>query len=71
MKKTLLILISVCGLYTNAQVGINTTEPKATLDITGSATNLTKIDGVIPPRLTGDELKAKEDIIRTVCIFFY
>ena len=60
MKKTLLILISVCGLYTNAQVGINTTEPKATLDITGSATNLTKIDGVIPPRLTGDELKAKD-----------
>lgn len=42
------------------QVGINTTSPKSTLDITGSSTNSAVPDGIIAPRLTGDQLKAKD-----------
>ena len=42
-----------------SQVGVNTTTPKATLDVVGDATNTAKLDGVIAPRLTGDQLFAK------------
>ncbi len=43
----------------SAQVGIGTTTPKATLDIAGQPTETTQLDGVIPPRITGDQLRAK------------
>ncbi|MBO9692217.1 hypothetical protein [Chryseobacterium sp.] len=42
-----------------AQVGINTGQPQATFDIVGSPSNAAKLDGLIAPRLTGVELKAK------------
>lgn len=60
MKKTLLSLIFL-GLtwYVNAQVGVGTNDPKATLDIVGEPTNVSKLDAVIPPRITGDNLYAK------------
>ncbi|MCZ2085833.1 MULTISPECIES: hypothetical protein [unclassified Kaistella] len=41
------------------QVGINNESPKANLHITKSAIT-TQPDGLITPRLTGDELKAKD-----------
>ncbi|BFO64963.1 hypothetical protein [Chryseobacterium sp. KCF3-3] len=42
-----------------AQVGININQPQATFDIVGSPSNPGKLDGVIAPRLTGIQLKAK------------
>lgn len=36
-----------------------TTSPKATLDVTGTPATATTADGIIAPRLTGDELAAK------------
>ena len=50
----LLICVSV-----QAQVGIGTTNPRTTLDITGQPTVTTQLDGVIAPRLTGNQLRAK------------
>lgn len=47
---------------TYSQIGINTENPKATLDIKSSPSDLTVIDGIIPPRLSGDELKSKETL---------
>ncbi|MDR2237704.1 MAG: hypothetical protein LBE92_16400 [Chryseobacterium sp.] len=41
-----------------AQIGINTDTPKATLDITVKKETLS-IEGLIPPRLTLEELTAK------------
>ncbi|RZJ69682.1 MAG: hypothetical protein EOO47_23880 [Flavobacterium sp.] len=59
-----MVMILVLGISTQSygQVGVNTTTPKATLDITGIPTNATVPDGIIAPRLTGDELKAKDNV---------
>ncbi len=59
MKKTLVSIALLGASLTMAQVGINTEEPKATLDVVASPGDLTKTDGFIAPRLTGDELRLK------------
>lgn len=59
MKKTLVSIALLGATLTMAQVGINTEEPKATLDVVASPGDLTKTDGFIAPRLTGDELRLK------------
>ncbi len=62
MKKILTLVMlmtgfmSVCG-----QVGINTTNPASTLDVVATKTDGTTAEGVIAPRLTGDEVKAAGD----------
>ncbi len=53
----LLVFISVNVAFT--QVGIGTTTPESTLDIVGKPTDTSILDGVIPPRITGDQLRAK------------
>lgn len=58
---TMMVLLSTITIA-NAQtgnVGINTITPAATLDVTGVATDPLKLDGIIAPRLTGNELAAK------------
>ncbi len=44
---------------TSAQVGINTVTPQATLDIMGDPSDASELDGILPPRLTGNELNSK------------
>jgi hypothetical protein len=52
--RTAVLLFSTTAF---AQVGINNTSPKATLDITAK-TNGTKPEGLIVPQLTGDQIRA-------------
>lgn len=60
MKNKLLTLTLLSfGLSLTAQVGIGTNDPKTTLDVVGSPLDINKLDGVIAPRLTGIQLKAK------------
>lgn len=60
MKKKLCILAFVsAGFMSIAQVGINTGSPQATLDVTGVPGTKTKLDGIIAPRLTGNQLRDK------------
>ncbi|CAI8706451.1 hypothetical protein [Chryseobacterium sp. IT-36CA2] len=65
MKKTILLPILLLGQYSFGQIGINTATPKATLDVMSSPSDLTKADGLIVPRLTGDELKTKDALYTT------
>lgn len=46
-------------IYTMGRVGIGVDTPAATLEVAGEAGTATVLDGIIPPRLTGDELRAK------------
>ena len=58
MKKNIILLGSlILSSVAYSQVGIDTDQPKATLDIKASPTSTTKIDGLIAPRVTGTELK--------------
>jgi len=47
------------GYNINAQVGINTSNPKSTLHVQ-KRPELTFADGIIPPRISGDSLRLKE-----------
>ena len=60
MKKILLCAAFIAASFTSiAQVGVGTTSPKATLDVVGNPSAVGTQDGVIPPRLTADQLIAK------------
>ena len=54
------LTISGTAFAQQGSVGINTSTPAATLDVVASATDLTRTDGFIAPRITGDQLKAKD-----------
>lgn len=58
MKLNLLIFVLFYAIV-NSQVGINTNNPLVTLDVVGKPDIAASIDGVAPPRITGDQLKAK------------
>lgn len=59
------LFVGVCYAQTpHRKVGINEPSPKATLHIKGQADQPTTPDGNIAPRLTGDQLKAK-DVVYT------
>lgn len=62
MKKQIIFLGLLCSGLASSQVGINTLSPKATLDIAAKTTNGTQPEGVIAPRLTGDQIKAADNI---------
>ncbi|VXB01470.1 MULTISPECIES: hypothetical protein [Chryseobacterium] len=55
----LLVVLFIMGYNINAQVGINTNNPKSTLHVQ-KRTELTFPDGIIPPRISGDSLRLKE-----------
>lgn len=60
MKKIIFTIGVLVSGAAYSQVGINTEIPKATLDVTGNPSDLSKTDGIIAPRLKGAELKAKD-----------
>lgn len=61
MKKTTLLLTSILlsGLM-YAQTGINTLSPKASLDVVAKNTDGSTVEGIIAPRLTGDQIIAAD-----------
>lgn len=59
MKKNILFISLLTSATLFSQVGINTDTPKATLDVVGSPADTSKLDGVIAPRITGNQLRLK------------
>ena len=63
MKKNIILFTALLlsGIVFS-QVGVNTNLPKATLDVVGKPTTTDAIDGIIAPRISGDQLKAKDAV---------
>ena len=59
MKKIIYLIGLISTFYAHAQVGINTTSPSTTFDVSKSSV-ATVADGVLVTRISGDELKAKD-----------
>lgn len=57
-KKFIMVMMSMVSVICFSQVGINTQVPKATLDVVSKTTDGSKPEGVIAPRLTGDQIKS-------------
>ncbi|MDR6514713.1 hypothetical protein [Chryseobacterium camelliae] len=60
MRRNLLLVTLLSAGFINAQVGINTTSPRTTLDVAPKNTDGTTAEGVIAPRLTGNQLSAAD-----------
>ncbi|UWX60632.1 hypothetical protein N0B40_19870 [Chryseobacterium oranimense] len=59
MLKKLFPAFLLVGSFGFAQVGVNTSTPNATFDVVGNPGDTSKFDGIIAPRITGDQLNAK------------
>ncbi|WP_312388845.1 hypothetical protein [Chryseobacterium sp.] len=59
MTKKLFPALLLVGSFTFAQVGFNTELPNATLDVVGNPADNSKLDGIIAPRISGDQLRSK------------
>jgi hypothetical protein len=60
MKQILILLIFGFGVNLSlSQVGVNTTDPKATLEVKGEPSDIAIVDGIIAPRITRENLIAK------------
>lgn len=52
-----LLVINTTSIY--GQVGINTQTPEATLEVVGKPNDVNHYDGIIPPRISGNQLSVK------------
>lgn len=52
-------MMLLVAIPTEGQVGINTQTPEATLEVVGKPNDVNHYDGIIPPRITGNQLAAK------------
>lgn len=59
MKKWSFFLMILITISITGQVGINTVKPQTTLEVVGKPTDVNHFDGIIPPRISGDQLAAK------------
>ncbi|THV59385.1 hypothetical protein [Chryseobacterium candidae] len=64
MKKKFLVLAGSLFFshYAFSQVGVNTQSPNATLDVVAKTTDGTKAEGILAPRLTGDQIKLADNM---------
>ena len=59
MKKLNHLLLALTVVSIQGQVGINTQTPEATLDVVGKPNDVNHYDGILFPRISGDQLTRK------------
>ncbi len=59
MKEFIYLFLLLTAISVRGQVGINTQTPETTLDIVGKPNYPSHFDGIIPPRITGNQLALK------------
>lgn len=59
MKKLKIFLLMLMTISLAGQVGINTQTPQTTLEVVGKPNDSHHFDGIIPPRISADQLAAK------------
>ena len=58
--RIIITIITIAFTHTlKAQVGVNTTAPASSLDVVGEPAIAASADGIIAPRITGDQLRTK------------
>jgi hypothetical protein len=60
MKKIFIITTSVISTLAFSQIGVNTPTPAATFDVFAKKTDGTTSEGIIAPRLSGDQIKSAD-----------
>src|SRR5690606_34133602 len=71
MRKIYVLFAFLSIAWVNAQVGINEDQPKATLDVVGEPNVVETMDGIIAPRITGDQLQNKTYTSQQTGAFVY
>lgn len=65
MKKYFIIMMALVAYNGNSQTGINTYDPQATLHVKEDVNDPNLAVGIIAPLLTGNQLKAKDNLYQT------
>ncbi|WP_027381431.1 hypothetical protein [Chryseobacterium daeguense] len=60
LKKQMIIGTITIPLIVFGQIGINNIDPQTTLDITAKSTDGSRAEGLLVPRLTGDQIKSAD-----------
>ena len=55
------VMATVLSNFMYSQVGINTADPIASLDVVARKSDGSSAEGILPPRLTGDQIKAGDN----------
>jgi len=59
MKTIMYLFLSFISILAQSQVGINTNSPESTLEVVGKPHDSKHYDGIIPPRISGNQLRVK------------
>ncbi|HBV14588.1 hypothetical protein [Chryseobacterium carnipullorum] len=59
MKTLIYFFLPFIAISIQGQIGINTQTPEATLEVVGKPNDTNHYDGIIPPRITGNQLATK------------
>ncbi len=59
MRRFIYLMFMLFTISMEGQVGINTQTPETTLEIVGKPNDINHYDGIIPPRITGNQLAVK------------
>lgn len=61
MRTTFTVIATILSNFAFSQIGINTDRPITSLDVVAKNNDGSSAEGILPPRLTGDQIKAADN----------